>query len=246
MGVTIKTSPNSFVQFDDTPNYVHPVFGEVTGCLPIYAENDASFQFILEADTKEEADILAAIGNTDVKVGLCDLQAEEIIVFVDQPDRFRISERQLLYNWTKGFPGMLANIEIGECFLVQVSATEETFESSTCFQRIPSDDFTSVIEYGNEDNGFGFNYCASGVIDPDQTVDCDPTEITFQNEATLSIPYTAQLKAAYGNTPTVQVWIYDETGELINAGISAKLDGVPPTKLMFDFGGIASGLIVIK
>lgn len=244
--VTIKTPPASFVQFGEALNFDHPVFGVIDQCLPVFSEDDVAFQFVLEFTTKMEADEFAAVGNTDVSVGLSDPQGETITTFVDQPERFRISDQQILYNWKAGFPGFGGLIEIGECFLIQVKAGDFSFESSTCFQRIPADDFTSVLEYGNEDNSFGFNYCASGVIDPDQVATCEPTEIVFTNEAQLTIPYTAQMRQAYGNTPVTQVWIYDESGDLVNAGIEAKLDAYPPNNLIFDFGGMASGILVIK
>lgn len=243
--VTIKTPPNSFVQFNDNMVQVHPIFGNIRACLPVYDENDVAFQFVLEFSTIEEADTYASIGNTDVVIGLADNQGDNIVNFVDQPERFRISDKQILYNWTAGLPAFGTHIDIGQCFVFQITVGADTFESN-CFERIPSDEFTSLLEFGNEDNSFGFNYCASGVIDPDTVATCEPTEITFSNESMLTIPYTASLKQSYGDTPTVQVWIYDETGDLVNAGIEATLDGYPPNNLLFDFGGNASGVIVIK
>jgi hypothetical protein len=70
--------------------------------------------------------------------------------------------------------------------------------------------------------------------------------VTFVSVATLSIPYTALLSDKYGEFPTVQVWIYDGTGQLINMGITAAFDTYPPNMINLDFGGPASGIVVIR
>lgn len=80
----------------------------------------------------------------------------------------------------------------------------------------------------------------------DEPGDCSPTIVTFTDVATLDIPYTAAMLEDYGNVPTVQVWIYDGLGRLLNMAITASLDAVPPTQISLDFGGVASGLIVIR
>jgi hypothetical protein len=50
----------------------------------------------------------------------------------------------------------------------------------------------------------------------------------------------------YGDFPTVQVWIYDGTGQLLNMAITAAFDTYPPTMINLDFGGVASGIVVIR
>jgi hypothetical protein len=75
---------------------------------------------------------------------------------------------------------------------------------------------------------------------------CFPTVVEFTDVATLDIPYTAQMTLKYGDVPTVQTWIYDGLGRLVIMGIFASLDAVPPTLISLDFGGLATGIIVIK
>jgi hypothetical protein len=75
---------------------------------------------------------------------------------------------------------------------------------------------------------------------------CEPTAIEFSNLSTFQLPYTTELQDAYGYTPTVQVWIADVDGTLVLSTIVAKMDAYPPDHLSFDFGGNASGLIIIK
>jgi hypothetical protein len=75
---------------------------------------------------------------------------------------------------------------------------------------------------------------------------CFPTIIEFTDEETQVITYTAAMALKYGDVPTVQVWIYDIMGRLVNMGISVEFDANPVTQITVDFGGIASGLIVIK
>jgi hypothetical protein len=103
------------------------------------------------------------------------------------------------------------------------------------------------LDYGNEDNAFGFSYCAGA----NQSIDgggdtCDPTFIQFTNQLTLAIPYTAAMQAKYGVAPTVSVWIYDGTGTLIDAGLQITLDAFPPTQIDIDLGGSASGFVKIN
>lgn len=104
------------------------------------------------------------------------------------------------------------------------------------------------MEYGNDEDAFGFKYCNGGDLpgETTPTLDCSPTIVTFVSVATLAIPYTALLQAKYGDFPTVQVWIYDGTGQLLNMGITAAFDTYPPTMINLDMGGISSGIVVIR
>jgi len=109
---------------------------------------------------------------------------------------------------------MISEIANGKCFYIRVIVDEVNY-CTNCFQRIPEDCFTSVIDYGNEDNFAGFNYCNGGGVDGDTDI-CEPYVVTFTNQSTVAIPYTASLSAKYGPVPTVQVWIYDIDGNLVN------------------------------
>jgi hypothetical protein len=73
-----------------------------------------------------------------------------------------------------------------------------------------------------------------------------PTIESFTDQESLVIPYTAEMVLKYGDVPTVQVWIYDGLNRLVNVGVSVIFDAVPVTEITIDFGGISSGLIVIK
>lgn len=245
MAITIISPQFSFVQFSESSIVTSCNFRDVNFCLPVYESNDVAFQFIAQTDTEEEADALCNLTNSAIQIGLVNsCNQDYLLEFGTKPDRFRIGVRQVLYNWTDGFPGFEAIINIGECFLVKV-IIDDTYEfCSNCFQRIADPCHTSVIEYGNDDNGFGFNYCNSEGTEIDDTA-CDPTFIGFTNDETLVIPYTASLLAKYGTLPNVQVWIYDGL-ELVDMGIRAAFDTYPPTEIRFDFGGAASGVIKIS
>jgi hypothetical protein len=252
MAIKIKTPSASFIQFDtDLDTQEHPIFGTISVCLPVIEEDDLAFQFVLEADTKAEADQLAAIASTNTHVGIASNYGYQntLLQFSGTPERFRLSDLQVLYNWTDGIPGFKTVVKENDCFVLEVvvllNAITYKFHSN-CFERLTDSAFTSIIDYGSDDNAFGFNYCASGALEPDSLATCAPTVIEFTSETNLTIPYTASLKAAYGSTPTVQVWIYEDSGDLVNAGIQAQLDAFPPNTLSFDFGGVASGIIVIK
>ena len=247
MGYEIISPRNSFVQFDVIAPTPHCIWGDMNKCLPLLEDTDVTFQFIIRADTVEEADALCSLTNNLVDIGLvrdCN-QLDFDVVFGQMPERFRLDDLDVLYNWNWGLSGAVAEYDIAECFGVRV-AIDGINHCSNCFQRISSDCFSSVLEYGNDEDGFGFAYCSGGSIPSDGPVgDCLPTEIEFTFESTLSIPYTAALAAKYGTIPSVQVWIYDIGGELVNMGIVASFDALPPTLINIDLGGPASGVVRI-
>lgn len=248
MGLTIITPTNAFIRFDGELTVAHCVHGEFKTCLPVYGEDDIAFQFVVQADTEAEAAALCnpyEIGLTMGIVRECDQEVYDV-EFEEIPERYRISDLQVLYNWPHGLPGMIGNIEIGECFRVRVQVGESLTGCTNCFQRIDDPCFTSVVEYGNNENFAGFNYCNSGEVDPGGSATCDPEVYAFTNKETLVIPYTASLQAKFGQVPTVQVWIYDGSGNLVNMGVVAQFDAMPPTTITVDFGGTASGIVVIR
>jgi len=248
MAYAIISPAQSLVQFGETGKIDHCIFDLLNFCLPIFQPDDVAFQFIITG-TESEVDALCGVYGTPIDIGIvnaCDDQ-NFLLEFTgnpynDVPEIFRLSPTQLLINWAHGVPGFTSVIDYNECFKIRVQIGLVQF-CSNCFERTSDNCFTSVIEYGCDDNCYGFNYCGSGSAD--QELSCEPTIITFTNKSTLSIPYTASMVASYGLAPTVQVWISDGT-DLVNMGITATFDAYPPTVLGFDFGGNASGIIVIK
>lgn len=258
--MAIITAPKgSFVQFEPTDTE-HCTWGTVRATLPVYSEDDVKFQFFVTG-TEEEIDELANFYTTGVTVGLVSVEEGElteptILEFEDEPERYRLSDTVMLYNWTAGLPGLFGVVDVRECFKIQVTLnlSEGGYsQNSNRFIRIGDPCFTSVLEYTNDDNFAGFNYCisADGSVTPlpptnGEPPTCEPTTITFSNISTFTLPYTTQLQDAYGPIPTVQVWLYDIDGQLVLSTIQAKGDAYPPDNLFFDFGGNASGIIIIK
>lgn len=256
MAITIISPANSFIRFNESEQTPLCIWGNINYCLPVYDPEDVYFQFVING-TSYEIDSLCTKDGSEVTVELVTECGEEpLLTFEQKPERFRLSETQVLYNWRHGLPGFQSVVAVNKCFKIQLTVVahpygypdDDLITCSNCFERIASDCFTSVIEYGNTDDAFGFKYCDSGDLPggSDPSVNCDPTVVTFVNEATLSLPYTAFLQSRYGVLPTVQVWIYDGTGQLINMGITAGFDGYPPTMINLDFGGVASGIVVIR
>jgi hypothetical protein len=249
MSYGIISPVQSFVQFSETGKIDHCIFDKLNFCLPVFQPDDVAFQFIVTG-TPSEIDIICGAYGSPIEVGIvraCD--DEEFLLdftanpYNDAPEIARIGDAQLLVNWSHGVPGFTDVIGYNECFKIRVQIGDAQF-CSNCFERTADDCFTSVIEYGCDENCYGFNYCSSMSSDNEE-ISCEPTIVTFTNQSTLSIPYTASLQASYGDVPTVQVWISDGTN-LVNMGITATFDTYPPTILGFNFGGPASGIIVIK
>lgn len=249
MAYEIISPAQSFVQFSETGRIDHCIFDRLNFCLPVFESGDVAFQFIV-VGTDSEIDALCGVYGTPISIGIvraCD-DPDFLLEFTanpynDVPEIYRLSDTQLLVNWAHGIPGFTSVIEFNECFKIRVQIGLSQF-CSNCFERTTDDCFTSVIEYGCDENCYGFNYCGSGTT-TETEISCEPTIVTFTNQSTLSISYTASLRAKYGDVPTIQVWISDGTN-LVNMGITATFDAYPPNVLGFDFGGPASGIVVIR
>lgn len=248
MSYRIISPANSFIQFGESSNVTSCNYADINLCLPVYQEDDIAFQFVVQGDTVEETDDLCDLTNSQIIVGLvenCALVFSK--QFTEKPDRFRISEFQVLYNWPHGLPGFATVFAVGKCFQIGVKIAAQPIECSNCLQRIAGDCHTSVLEYGNDENFAGFNYCNSeGSDSGGSSTDCDPTFISFTNQSTLVIPYTTAMSDKYGDVPTINTWIYDPFGVLTKMSVSQSLDTYPPTELRFDFGGPATGIIKIS
>lgn len=251
MALTIISPENSFIRFNESAAAPLCIWGSINFCLPVYEAEDIYFQFVVEG-TEAEIDSLCTQSGDEAEVSLvAECDTEPILIFSEKPERFRLSLTQVLYNWSHGLPGFTSVVAVGSCFKIQVDITtlyDTQTWCSNCFERIASDCFTSVVEYGNDEDAFGFKYCLGGDIPGggSSEIDCSPTVVTFVSVPTLTIPYTALLQDKYGPMPTVQVWIYDGSGQLINMGITAGFDTYPPTVINLDFGGNASGIVVIR
>src|ERR1044072_3547203 len=219
MPYRIITSPFSFVQFDETDDIVDCEFTTEEMCLPVFDVNDAWFQFIIEADTEVESAVLCQLNQEPIVVGLVKECGDPYRVqFTEKPTRYRISPLRVLYVWQQGLPAFFNYFEVGECFHIMISKPtidDQTF-CSNCFQRIYNDCHTTVLQYTNDENAFGFNYCAGEDLGQD-AAECEPTIIEFTNQSTLIVQWTAYLQSKYGIVPNVQVWIQDG-GELVTAG----------------------------
>lgn len=249
MAYEIISPTQSFVQFSETGRIDHCIFDRLNFCLPVFQDNDVAFQFIIKGTSTEIDALCGAYGN-QIAIGIVSACDDEDFLleftgnpYNDVPEIMRLSEEQLLVNWAHGVPEFTNVIAYNQCFKIRVEVVGSQF-CSNCFERTSDNCFTSVIEYGCDENCYGFNYCGSGTTDSEE-ISCEPTIVTFTNQSTLSIPYTAALQAAYGPVPTVQVWISDGAN-LVNMGITTTFDTYPPNVLGFDFGGQASGIIVIR
>lgn len=240
---SILSPANSFIQFGESSNFESCNFADINLCLPVLNDDDVNFQFVVQG-TIEEMDALCGLTNDLVDIGISRNCLGFEVQFAENPDRYRISDYQVLFNWPHGLTGFSTVVDVGECFMILVRV-DGVYFCSNCLQRINGTCHTSVIEYGNEDNFAGFNYCNSEGVVSEADTDCEPLFVPFTNQSTLTIPYTASMLAKYGNAPTIKTWIYEGT-ELVNMSIRQAMDTYPPNNLLFDFGGLASGVIKIS
>jgi hypothetical protein len=250
MAYSITSPPQSFVQFSETGVIDHCVFDNLRFCLPVFEDGDVAFQFYING-TESEIDALCGVYGTPIGIGIvssCDDQ-DFLLEFTanpynDEPEIFRVSDTQLLVNWSHGVPGFTNVIGYNECFKIRIEIGAVQF-CSNCLERTSDNCFTSVIEYSADENAFGFNYCGSGTTDQGE-LSCEPTIITFANQGSLSIPYTQMLRDKYGPVPNVSAWIDDGSGNLLNMSITISFDAYPVNVISADFGGLATGIVVIK
>lgn len=249
MALQIVSPIHSFVQFAEMGTFNHCVFGNYSFPLPVFEYTDVAFQFFL-IGTSEEIDSICGPYGTSVQVGIVsDCEDDNFLVeFTNNPyndvaEIFRLSDTQLLINWQHGLPGFDAEVAIGGCFHIRVQVGDSKW-CSNFHKRTADNCFTSVIDYTNEENFAGFNYCSSGAISIDETT-CEPTIIQFTNQSILTIPYTQALRDAYGDAPSVQVYISDGSS-LVNMGITVTFDNYPVNTIRADLGGPASGILIIK
>lgn len=227
-------------------------FPNVGFCLPVYAQDDIAFQFVL-VGTESEMNELCQLGDPDkVEIGLVRDCGDDFDINFNasylRPTKSRISATQVLYKWEEGFPGFDLEYEIGDCFYVKVVAHMDSGDvsaCSNCFQRIGADCFTSVVEYGSDQNIFGFNYCDSGEMFEETETCEEPYILQFTNTLNIDIPYTEELRTKFGDVPTVEIWIFDGT-QYSKAFIQDGFDAYPPTRIIADLGGLATGFIKIS
>lgn len=248
MAITFSNSANSFVRFGDVAPDPLCIWGNINYCLPVYEAADVNFQ-IVAVGTESEIDALILSGAAEFTASLvtvCD--GVPLITFSQRPSRYRLSATQMLYNWEHGLPGFTTVIAADQCFKIQITLQTGIYTTQTtcsnCFERITDACFTSVLDFTDDSDSFGYKYCFGGDV-ASSVVDCTPTIIEFTNQSTLSIPYTAQLKNQYGDVPVVQVWIY-VAGVLNRMDVQTQFDTYPPTVINLDFAGPASGVIVIR
>lgn len=244
MPYSISTSQFSFVQFAESDTMEACNFTSADMCLPVFADQDVWFQFYIDGTSEEEIDALCADIDL-ITVGLVEACSDGFLLeFTQKPIRYRISSTKVLYIWQHGVPNFGSVLAVGECFHIKIEVADQNF-CTNCFIRIGDDCHTSVVQYSNNENAFGFNYCASADDATNGEEDCDPIEIPFSGQATMTIPWTAYLQERFGNTPTIQVWVLDENGELVAAGLRVAMDTYPPTEIRIDFGGVSSGVVKI-
>jgi hypothetical protein len=145
---------------------------------------------------------------------------------------------------TSLFPNGLLNPYAGE-FTLEVTGEDAYLCASSTWNDSAYCTPYKCINFDVKNGNAGKNILGCPCL---ETVEgsCYPLIIPFTDLATLDITYTTAMVLKYGAVPTVQVWIYDNSNRLVNMGVSVVLDANPATLISIDFGGIGSGIIVIR
>lgn len=245
MAYRILTPRMSFISFSEAAE-VHCIYGALNFCFPVVNNNDVAFPYIIEADTEGEA---AALAGGGVTIGIVNDITDPgfLVQFNTGMERFLMNPLQVLFTQTS-LPGAIAALDVGQCFKIRVVVFGATFHSTSCFERIEEDCFTSVASYWNDESGFGFP-CIGGAGEMPgggEDLDCRPTVIEFSNVSTLTVPYTSQMIAKYGQIPSCECYIIDENGVPTKMGITEQLiGGIPPSAIFWDFSGPSFGYVRI-
>lgn len=247
MAYSIISPRFGFVQFSES-DYIESLSnGDALSCLPVFEASDVAFQVIIRG-LEAEAGNLCGEGSSLIRVGIVQDCGEGFLIeFSESAQLFRLNTTDILMNWPHGLTGFSSVISVNDCFRIKIIVDGTPF-CSNCFTRIRNDRYTSVVEYGSEENSFGFNYCGGVLVGEEDGVqiDCTPVEIEFFNQLSVNIPYTASLRNKFGDMPTVKVWIYNSSGELQDMGVQITMDAYPPNNISIDMGGPASGIIKIS
>jgi len=244
MAIVITSPEHSFIQFDGTDVVESCSHPDGSTCLPVYLEDDIAFQFIVRADTEEEADALCTQDGSEFIMGITRDGVVTDLVFTELPERLRLNSYEVLYNWAHGVPGFDGVVDIGECFYI-IATIDGEVAVSNCLKRIPEDCYSSLIEYTSDENVFGFKYCGGSPVD-ESAVDCEPQFISFTSQTSLNIPYSTGMQAKFGNIPSVDVWIRNGENDLQLTMVAVTFDNYPAEIISIDLGGTATGIIRIS
>lgn len=146
--------------------------------LPVYLNTDLKFQFFIDCDTIVEADAVLAESPDHLRLVLLeargydddsDLISGIIYDFTTAGGKtfelVRISDYTIALLWEKDLVNLPTHIDCDQCFRlglnIQIGATNYRRASNT-FYRSCSSKNTSLIEYANDENVFGFAYCTTG------------------------------------------------------------------------------------
>lgn len=90
-----------------------------------------------------------------------------------------------------------------------------------------------------------FNSCPDGASIAEVERCQDPVIMAFHNVSQLNIPYSTQLRSLYGDVPTVGVWKFDGA-EYVKLNTDVGFIDYPPSAIVADLGGVASGFVKIS
>ena len=189
MAYRIISPKFSFVRFSDqhieVPNWYdrQEAGADITKTLPVFAYSDLYFQFIVQADTKAEMDVVCTNTITEIQLGIYSGPPVTALAYSDAqdtwaPDAFTVGERYRLNDLEALYfvappDDLFLTVPVGQCFQMAIYVGNYSgvgppgeFASavSNVFTRVSETAHTTLMEYWSEKDEAEFIYCASPTI----------------------------------------------------------------------------------
>jgi len=154
--MTITSPKYNFVRFG-SPEENPCCDMDNTFCVPIFSDSDNFFQVKTDADATLQLVLLRGTGNDASTLSANTLRnwtSGDGLSF----DKYNTGPGAYIHVWQHAFFNFATYIKCDECFqLALIGGDAPVF--SNPFKRICSDCYTSIVEFYNDDNYAGFEYC---------------------------------------------------------------------------------------
>lgn len=167
--INIKSSPFSFVNFNDASAFAPCCDGDNDVCLPVYYNSDLVFQFTLECSDSETARAAMNANPESAQLILLDVDGYQLYNFTLTGGlyfkKYRVGLTTVVFVWDNNLAGLESYVGFKDCFSLKVDISfyvnkkVSDLATSNCFKRIFDTCFTTLFEYNNETDYAEMYYC---------------------------------------------------------------------------------------